>query len=825
MNELNCDTLLTDAPEIEEKLCYHCGLDVPNGSRWSLEVYGAERNMCCAGCLAASSMILDAGLGKYYRFRETAEDSALFNPGFLNKAAGQLDYSHLNHAKIQKFFVTRKNDDINEASLIIGGIRCAACVWLLENYLARQTGIEDVHVNLANQRAFIQFAPARIAVSQLFHLIHQLGYEATPYKPSAVRVVYQEDKKRYLKGLGLAGIVMMQVMMFSFALYAGAFDGMEQTYENLFRYASMIFVTPVVFYSARPFFWGAFRDLKAGIPGMDLPVSLAVASAYALSVWNTLWSTGEVYFDSVSMFVFFLLLGKYLEFQARYHSLRTSNDLLSVFPSHASLIEPGALGQGLATEKTVLVEELEPGDQIRIRTGAIIPADGVLLDREAVVDQSALSGESTPISLQENEAVFAGSINLESPIHITVTAATGDAIVSKIVRLSERAMKEKPRIATVADAVARKFVVFVISVASLTALWWGVNDPASSFSVVLSVLVISCPCALSLATPAALTVATSALSRIGFLVSKAHVLERLASVKDVVFDKTGTLTRGRLTVEEVITLADLSDSDCLNIAAALENGIEHPVAFAFDGETQLAVEDREQVIGQGISGLVTGRWFRIGKPAFACPEREPLFPGKTGNWILLAEESGPVAWFRVADQIRPDSIVGIKHLDRLGVKVHLVTGDSMQTAEEVGRKLSIVSIQGDISPEKKMNFIKWLQGRQPEVVMVGDGINDIAALGVATTSVAMADASDFVQAKADAVLLSNRVNDIGRAVEFARKTRRIIRQNLVWALSYNVIALPLAVTGLVVPWLAALGMSCSSLIVVGNAWRLSRVKV
>lgn len=825
MDELNCDKLLQGIPEVGKDLCYHCGLDVPGGSRWSVKVDGTERIMCCAGCFAASSMILDAGLGKYYRFRETAEDSALFNPGLLNKTAGELDYSHLDHAKILKFFVTKKNDDISEASLIISGIRCAACVWLLENYLGRQAGIEDAHVNLANQRAFIQFAPAKIPVSQIFCLIRQLGYEATPYKPSAVRVVYQEDKKRHLKGLGLAGIVMMQVMMFSFAMYAGAFAGMEQTYEILFRYASMAFVTPVFFYSARPFFVGAFRDLKAGIPGMDLPVSLAIASAYAFSVWNTLTSMGEVYFDSVSMFVFFLLLGRYLEFQARYHSLRTSNDLLSVFPSHAALIEPGALDNNLAHDKMVLVEELEPGDRIRIRTGAIIPADGVLLDREAVVDQSALSGESTPISLQENESVFAGSINLESPIRITVTAIAGDAIVSKIVRLSERATKEKPRIATLADAVARKFVVFVISVASLTALWWGVNDPGNSFSVVLSVLVISCPCALSLATPAALTVATSALGRIGFLVSKAHVLERLASVKDVVFDKTGTLTQGRLTVEEVMALTDLSDSECLNIAAALENGIEHPVAYAFDAETLLAVEDREQVIGQGISGLVNGRCFRIGKPAFACPEKEVPFPDKTGIWILMAEQSEPVAWFRVADQIRPDSIAGIKHLNKLGIKAHLVTGDSVQTAEAVGRMLSIESILSAISPEQKMNFIKSLQSRQPEVVMVGDGINDIAALGLATTSIAMADASDFVQAKTDAVLLSNRVDDIGRAVEFARKTRRIIRQNLVWALSYNVIALPLAVSGFIVPWLAALGMSCSSLIVVGNAWRLSRVKV
>jgi Cu2+-exporting ATPase len=508
----------------------------------------------------------------------------------------------------------------------------------------------------------------------------------------------------------------------------------------------------------------------------------------------------EVYFDSVSMFVFFLLLGRFLEFQARYHSLRTANDLLSAFPSHASLIKRDDSDNSPASNNVVLVEELEPGDQIRIATGAIIPADGMLLDREAVVDQSALSGESTPISLEQHDAVFAGSINLESPIRIAVTAIAGDAIVSKIVRLSERAVQEKPRIATVADAVARKFVV-------------------------LSVLVISCPCALSLATPAALTVATSALGRIGFLVSKAHVLERLASVKDVVFDKTGTLTHGKLTVEEVVVLAELTVAECLDIAATLEKGIEHPVAYAFEETTLQTVEERRQVIGQGISGQINGHHYRIGKPAFACPELDIQVPEQAGIWILLAKHSGPVAWFRVADQIRKDSIAGIKHLKSLGVTAHLVTGDALQTAEEVGRELSIRSIFSEISPEQKMNFIRSLQEREPEVIMVGDGINDIAALGLATSSIAMADASDFVQARADAVLLSNRVNDIARAVDFGRKTRRVIRQNLVWALSYNVVALPLAMVGMIVPWVAALGMSCSSLIVVGNAWRLSRVRI
>ncbi len=825
MKETDRIRLRHGAPESDGTLCYHCGLKVPQGSRWKLNIEGRERIVCCAGCLAASSMILDAGLGKYYHFRETAKATALLTPGLSNKTDNELDYSYLDDTKTQRHFVTRKSEDLSEASLIISGIRCAACVWLLEKYLGNQSGITNVRVNLANQRAFIQFAPDKIPVSQLFVLIHQLGYQAAPYKPSAARLVYQQDKKEHLKRLGLAGLVMMQVMMFSFSMYAGAFEGMAEDYKNLFRYASLMLVTPVMLYSARPFFVSALAGLRAGVPGMDMPVSLALASAFVFSVWNTLVGAGETYFDTVSMFVFFLLAGKYLEFLARYHSLRTANDLLSAFPTHAALIVSGNQSKNAGDEKIVLVEDLDPGDHIRVRAGAIIPADGLLLDKKATVDQSALSGESIPIRLRENDPVFAGAINLESTMHISVTATAEAGVVSRIVRLSERAAQEKPHIAAIADAVARRFTVFVLMVASLCAVWWGMNDPDNGFSVVLSVLIICCPCALSLATPAALTVATSRLGGIGFLVSKAHVLERMASVKEVVFDKTGTLTEGKLTIDQVIVSADMSEQECLQIAAALENGLEHPVARAFEGLSRLTAENREQVAGRGVSGCVDGCWYRIGKPVFACPGKEIACPGGTGIWILMATQSSPVAWFRIADQIRLDSLAGIEHLESMGIKVHMVTGDAIQTAGEVGAKLGIVSTHGDVSPEQKMQFIKSLEDRQQEVVMVGDGINDIAALGLATTSIAMADASDFVQAQTDAVLLSNRVNDIGRAVQFGRKTRRVIHQNLVWALAYNLVALPLALMGLVVPWLAALGMSSSSLIVVGNAWRLSRMKI
>jgi len=813
--------------------CFHCGLVNPSQSQWTSVIDGVERVLCCPGCKAACELVVSSGLEVYYQYRDIAYQKGETTTAIRNDEFERLAYDHLDHPGIQKSFVEELSEELSEASIVVSGLRCAACVWLLENFLSRQKGVVEVHVNLSNQRAYIQFNPVRVPVSALFTMVHQLGYEPIPYKPSAVQLVYQQERSARLKQLGVAGIILMQVMMLSVALYAGEFQGMQIPFEQLFRYASMLLVTPVVFYSALPFFRGAYIDIKTRSPGMDLPVALAIGSAFILSVFNTAIGQGEVYFDSVSMFTFFLLLGKYLEFQARYHSHRTANDLLSVFPVHATLLTPGkpipAMSKSSNSieqnqEQIVLVEELRRGDLVSVNMGAIVPIDGSLLSESAQLDQSALSGESTPVERYQGDMVFAGSINLEGPIKLSVESIVSETIVSKIIRLSERATREKPKIANVADKLAKKFVVFVILAAAATGLWWGLSEPERAFAIVLSVLVVSCPCALSLATPAALTVATSALARHGFLISKGHVIERLASVKDVVFDKTGTLTLGKLNIEQIIPLTDLTAESCLAIAAGLESGIEHPVAKAFSEHAGAArVSGRQLVPGEGVRGVIEGQIFRLGKPSFALPGQPIANPGGSGLWLLLTGSTGSVAWFRAVDQIRADSAPGVQYLQSLGVGTHLLTGDTEASAAEVGHRLSITSVLSEVLPDEKMTYIQQFQAIQPEVVMVGDGINDVAALSSATTSITMADASDFVQSKTDAVLLSNRVMDIGQAIEFARKTRRIIRQNLAWALAYNLVALPLAMSGLIVPWLAALGMSCSSLLVVCNAWRLRTV--
>jgi Cu2+-exporting ATPase len=802
-------------------------------------VDGVERVLCCPGCKAACELVVSSGLEAYYQYRDIAYQKGETTTSVRNDELEKLAYNHLDLPGIQKSFVEEIGSNLSEASIVVSGLRCAACVWLLESFLSRQKGVEDVHVNLSSQRAYIQFNPDKVPVSELFIMVHRLGYEPIPYKPSAVQLVYQQERSNRLKQLGVAGIILMQVMMLSIALYAGEFQGMQVPIESLFRYASMLLLVPVVFYSAWPFFRGAYIDIKSGSPGMDLPVALAIGSAFTFSVFNTLSGRGAVYFDSVSMFTFFLLLGKYLEFQARYHSHRTANDLLSVFPVHATLLSGETRRQGKPEselskssgsvkqhqEQIVLVEELKPGDVVLVNMGAIVPIDGSLLSECAQLDQSALSGESTPVERNQGDMVFAGSINLEGPIRLAVDSIVSETIVSRIIRLSERATREKPRIANVADKLARKFVIFVILAACATGLWWGLSEPERAFAIVLSVLVISCPCALSLATPAALTVATSALARQGFLISKGHVIERLASVKDVVFDKTGTLTMGKLNIEQIIPLTDLTAESCLAIAAGLESGIEHPVAKAFSRcPGKAVVSNRQLAPGEGVKGVVEGKLFCLGKPSFALPEQPVVNPGGSGLWLLLSEATtGPVAWFRAVDQIRADSAPGVQYIQSLGVGTHLLTGDTEVSGAEVGHRLSISSVSSEVLPDQKMTYIQQFQAVQPEVVMVGDGINDIAALSSATTSITMADASDFVQSKTDAVLLSNRVMDIGRAIEFARKTRRVIRQNLAWALAYNLIALPLAMSGLIAPWLAALGMSSSSLLVVCNAWRLRTV--
>lgn len=799
--------------------CFHCGLPVPPDSDFSTVIDGEARQMCCPGCQAVAQTIVGSGLDTYYRHRtETASAPEITGRKLPASLAQEL--ALYDQSSVQRDFVTAQ-DGLQEASLVIEGITCAACVWLLEHHIQGLDGIEKASVNLTSHRARIQWNPASIALSTILTEIYRIGYQAHPWHPNKEEELLASEQKRAMRRLGIAGIGMMQVMMMATALYAGAIQGLETEYQAFIRWTSWLIATPVVLYSARPFFTAALRDIRTRQLSMDVPVSLAIGGAYLASVWATISNTGEIYYDSVTMFTFFLLIGRFLEMKARHRSGRAGNAMLNLLPTSALRLADGV-------EQLVPANELSAGDLVRVRPGQTIPADGVIEQGHSSIDESALTGEYLPIQKLEGEAVVGGTINVENPILIRVSEVGAESRLSAIVRLLDRAAEEKPQVARLADRVSSYFVSAVLITATVVGGSWHMLEPANALWITLSVLVVTCPCALSLATPTALTAATGTLRQHGFLITRGHVLESLARATHIIFDKTGTLTEGNLSLQSTQTAADLNEEQCLQLAATLEAHSEHPIAKAFHPfATATQAEQINVTVGQGIEGQINSQRYRIGTPEFAaalCAVTDIQQPAQEGKWLLLCDTTRPLAWFRINDQLRREARDTIAQLNALGLQCEMLTGDNSHAVEETAEQLGINSITRGVSPEQKLAHVAQLQAQGAEVIMVGDGINDIPVLAGAQTSIAMGSATDLAKTNADAVLISSDLQRLVDAIQLSRRSRHIIRQNLSWALCYNLLALPLAAFGFVAPWMAAIGMSASSLVVVGNALRLSRLR-
>ncbi|MGH1463627.1 MAG: heavy metal translocating P-type ATPase [Neptuniibacter sp.] len=805
------------APE-QDKNCYHCGLSVPKGSDYHTIINGEPRSMCCPGCLAVAQTIVGSGLDNYYKHRTDNAQSPEIRSESLSEAL-LLELSLYDDENVQQSFV-RHTELGDEATLVIEGITCAACVWLLENHISSISGVAKVHVNLTNHRARITWDSATTPLSDLLAQIYRIGYQAHPYTPDKEEQLLEQEKKRATRRLGVAGICMMQTMMLAVALYGGAIQGIENQYVTFIRWASMVIATPVVLYSARPFIIAAIRDIKTHHLTMDVPVSIAIYGAYLASVWATVTNSGEVYFDSVTMFSFFLLIGRYLEMIARHRTGRAGNALLNLLPASAIKLVDG-------DEQLIPANELKAGDVVLVKPGHTIPADGMIISGSSSVDESALTGEYLPIRKECEDKIVGGTINVENPIQIRITEVGSETQLSAIVRLLERAQEEKPQAAQLADKVASYFVAAVLLTACGVGLGWWIVEPAHAFWITLSVLVVTCPCALSLATPTALTAATGTLRQNGLLITRGHVLESLANATHVIFDKTGTLTEGNLSLQEVIPLSSLDQDNCIQIAAALEKHSEHPIARAFhEKSADKAATDIQAELGQGLQGKIDGTQFRIGKPEYAAKitsASAPSLPKISGQWLLLCAESGPLAWFRLNDQIRREAAEAISSLQSLGLKCEMLTGDNSSAVAEVASKLGIINCVSGVSPAEKLEYVNQLQEQGAQIIMVGDGINDIPVLAGAQTSIAMGTATDLAKTNADGVLVQHDLLRLVDGVLLARKTKSVIRQNLGWSLCYNLLALPLAAFGFIAPYMAALGMSASSLVVVGNAMRLNRI--
>ncbi|KIU49960.1 carbonate dehydratase [Pseudomonas putida] len=794
--------------------CYHCALPVPAGSHFTAVVLGEPRAFCCPGCQAVAEAIVAGNLESYYQHRSEASANPDALPVQLVDELALYDRSD-----VQKPFV-RHTGELAETTLMIEGISCAACGWLIEKHLRNLPAVAEARLNLSNHRLQVQWADSQLPLSQLLGELRHIGYAAHPYQADRAAEQLASENRTALRQLGVAGLLWFQAMMATMATWPEFNIDLSPELHTILRWVALFLTTPIVFYSCAPFFKGAARDLRTRHLTMDVSVSLAIGLAYFAGIWTAITGSGALYFDAVGMFALFLLAGRYLERRARERTAAATAQLVNLLP--ASCLRLDADGNS----QRILLRELQTGDRVLVHPGAVLPADGRIIDGQSSVDESLLTGEYLPQPRQRGDAVTAGTLNIESVLTVQVQALGQDTRLSAIVRLLERAQSEKPRLAEIADRASQWFLLFsLVAAAAIGLLWWEL-DPSRAFWIVLAMLVATCPCALSLATPTALTAATGTLHKLGLLLTRGHVLEGLNQIDTVIFDKTGTLTEGRLTLRAIRPLGTLDADQCLTLAAALESRSEHPIARAF-GRTITVADDVQSTPGLGLEGQVENRRLRIGQADFVCTlshSAVPAMPDEPGQWLLLGDSHGPLAWFVLDDRLRHDAADLLAACRARGWQTLLLSGDSSPMVASVAAELRIDQAVGGLRPDDKLQRLKALQAKGHKVLMLGDGVNDVPVLAAADISIAMGSATDLAKTSADAVLLSNRLEALVQAFGLARRTRRIIIENLLWAGLYNGLMLPFAALGWITPIWAAVGMSVSSLIVVLNALRLTRIR-
>lgn len=827
--------------------CFHCGQPVGSGAPLSLSLDGTLRQFCCGGCMTLARTLHAAGFGHFYA------DTALAAGKFARPIEGdarreaELVWAAYDAPELRAQFVRDIGTDEAEITLAPENIRCAACAWLIEQHLQQLPGVVSAVANVATRRVVVRWRASAQPVAGLLAALADIGYLAWPFEVGRADRADRRERRALLMRMAVAMLAMMQVMMYAWPVYT-----YEATIDagllTLMRWASFALTLPVVTYSAWPIFAGAWRDLRGGRAGMDVPVAIGVAAGFLASTVATVRGHGEVYFDSVTMFVAFLLLARYLELRVRQASRSGAEMLARQLPATCERVAEA----GAASER-IPVARLRVGDRVRVRAGDVVPADGTIVLGASEFDEALLTGEPRPVPRGIGGTVLAGSFNSASPVELRVTRIGAATRLAEIVAVLDRALTDKPRIAALADRVAAWFVGTLLLLAAVTgAVWVLWIDPARALPVTVAVLVVSCPCALSLAAPAALAAAGAALSRCGLLMTRGHAMETLARVTDVVLDKTGTLTQGTFSVVETDVLGALDASQCRALAAAMERDSEHPIGRALradaSGASLPAVHGLRNVPGQGVQATLGARQLRLGHYAFvtaawACdatrgttgtPDTTDTSSttGTSGTSgadaalatpIWLGDDQGLLARFVLADVARPQAGLLLARLHRLGVRVHLLSGDHPNAVQAWAQRLDIARAAGARTPEGKRDDVAALQQSGAVVLAVGDGINDAPVLAQAHVSIAIGSGAPLAQAGADAVLMHDDIATIATALTVARRARRVMRQNLGWAFAYNVIAIPLAATGHVTAWMAGIGMSLSSLLVVLNAWRLLRV--
>ena len=802
--------------------CFHCGLPLRDDATFESRIDGEPRRFCCFGCQSVCEAIYAAGMEGFY---ERTPDGTLLAPPPEPPADLQL----YDLDEVQEEFV-HEVGDAREINLLVEGIHCAACIWLIEQTLNKLPGVLSARVNLSAKRLLLRWDRRRIKLSEILERLARIGYAAVPFDPETAEGNLKKQNRALLFRIVFAGFAMMNLLWISIALYTGANQG---EFRDLFHWVGFFLATPTLFYSGWPFLRGAWTSLRTGHLGMDLPIAIGATVTWAYSSWITFTGAPdhEVYFDTVVNFIFVILVGRHLEAISKRQAVAATQRLLDLQPRVAILLDDEG-------ERTVSIRRIKPGHKVLVKPGAKIPVDGVVLEGRSTVDEAMLSGESRPVEKGPGDTVAAGTVNGNGALVVEVTGTLRDTALGRIIHLVEEAQASKAPIQCTADRIVPWFVVATLTLATLTFIYWFHRDVELALMAATSVLIITCPCAFGLATPMAIAVASGQGARHGILIKNGTALETLAYIDHFVFDKTGTLTLGDMELLKIVNIGKESDDELLRLAAGAESRSEHSIAQALTraAESRDLPMDTDALSqfsahpGKGILATIEGRQLRLGTlewlqasgitPDAHLQEQAAELEAQALTVVHLALDGRHLALFAIGDRLRPDAPELIQRLRAEGMRLTLLSGDRKATAEAIAEQLGGMEVIAEVLPEQKDAVIRKLQAGGHKVAMVGDGINDAPALIRADVGLAIGSGTDVSVESADIVLMGEALERIHLASALSRRTIRTIRQNIAISFLYNLIMVPLAMSAMITPLVAAISMPISSLLVIGNAARI-----
>jgi len=793
---------ITSPHVVERTACVHCGLDVPSGAFQP----DAAQQFCCAGCRTAYAILHEHGLDRYYDFAEQR--------GAPVRVTGR-SYEEFDHPAFHELYVRTRVDGLSEVELYLEGVHCASCVWLVERVPLIVRGVASTELEIRRSMARVIWDQSAVPLSVVARRLESLGYPPHPFRGVARDAIRRREDRAMLVRIGVAGAIAVNTMLAALALYSGWLGGMEHEYERFFRWISFALVTPALLWPGRVFFSSAIAALRARSLHMDVPIALALGAGYVQGAINTVRDNGPVYFDGLAMLTFLLLVGRYLQQRGQRAAADSAELLYSLTPSTARVVD---IDGGI---RELPPQALVPGMIIDVRAGESFGADGVVVSGRTQIDSSLLTGESRPVTAGEGERVFAGTVNIAAPIRVQVEESGETSRVAKIMRQVEESSRRRAPVVATANRLAGYFVGAVLVLAAITFVAWWFVDSARAVDNAIALLIVTCPCALALSTPLAVSVAIGRAARAGVFVKGGDALEQLATPGRLVLDKTGTITEART------ALVAWDGPDWVKpLVLALEEGSSHPIAAAFRAAwpnvDTTPARDSVHGIGGGIEGRVDGRCVVVGSPRFvhARARGDARVIDVSLTPVLVAVDGEIVAAAGIGDPVRADAADSIARLESSGWSIAILSGDAPSVVRAVGECVGVDadSCTGGASPETKLETIEAARARGP-VVMVGDGINDAAAIAAASVGVGVHGGAEACLASADVYLTKPGLSTLVQLTEGAARTMRVIRRNLAFSLIYNLIGAALAMRGQLTPLVAAILMPASSLTVVIASWR------